>query len=100
MKDNCKKKEKKTSSWIFGFSIATALRFAFLRLIRSFVSYDFGFSLEGCVSKLSRFGVIRVNDEESNELLFLVRYEPIRGHGLNVIRRILWNSTHTTTKLN
>lgn len=46
------------------------------------------------------FGVIRVNDEESNELLFLVGYEPIRGHGLSVIRWILWNSTHTTTKLN
>jgi hypothetical protein len=45
------------------------------------------------------FGVIRVNDEESNELLFLVGYDPIRGHGLNVIRWILWNSRQTTTKL-
>lgn len=50
--------------------------------------------------KLSMFGVIRVNDEESNKLLFLVGYEPIRRHGFNVIRWILWKSTHTTTRLN
>lgn len=49
----------------------------------------------------SGFGVIRVNDEESNELLFLVRYHPIRSHGLIrwTLCREVARRQHTTNKL-